>query len=446
MRGDRPEGRLLHPRRRQPDRRAAGGADPHPAPAGVGQRRLPAPDAAGARGPAGRAGRDAATARRDVAPTPRRAALAQALLMAADAGAGRPALGERRRGDLDGRRRRRSRGRRPVSVVVARSLAWLVLFSPAGPDRDRRGRRPAAAARRAARQLPARRLGAPAAVGGRAARRAVRRDRRLRRVVDHPLRPRARREDRQRRRPALRTARDRPAQDRARRGRGAGGGPRPATGSTATSCASARSGSAPGPRSARAARCCRARGSARVPRSRPGPRSPARSPPVSAGRARPRGGPASPACRWPSTRPSRSRSWALAYGVTSMLLGLLPAVAALPALAIVAVGVAGTASPAEATGGALLMVAPATVAYLVDVRAARPGRRAPARHRHARGLPPGAQPRGLAGLGHGAADGHGPHGPVPAVRQPVHAGVAAAARRQGRPRTSRRRRCSRCRR
>ena len=55
VRRDRPEGRLLHPRRRQPDRRAAGGPDPHPAPAGVGQRRLPAPEAGGARGPAGRA-------------------------------------------------------------------------------------------------------------------------------------------------------------------------------------------------------------------------------------------------------------------------------------------------------------------------------------------------------------------------------------------------------
>jgi non-ribosomal peptide synthetase-like protein len=68
---------------------------------------------------------------------------------------------------------------------------------------------------------------------------------------------------------------------------------------------------------------------------------------------------------WPSTRPLRSRSWALAYGITSTLLGLLPAVAALPALAIVAAGVTGAASLAEATGGALLMVAPATVAYLV---------------------------------------------------------------------------------
>ena len=72
---------------------------------------------------------------------------------------------------------------------------------------------------------------------------------------------------------------------------------------------------------------------------------------------------------WPSTRPLRSRSWQLAYGVTSMILGLMPAVAALPALAIVAVGVAGTASPVEATSGALLMVAPATVAYLVTYAA-----------------------------------------------------------------------------
>ncbi|TWF75227.1 non-ribosomal peptide synthetase-like protein [Pseudonocardia hierapolitana] len=68
---------------------------------------------------------------------------------------------------------------------------------------------------------------------------------------------------------------------------------------------------------------------------------------------------------WPSTRPAHSRYWALVYGFTSMLLGLLPAVAALPALMIVAGGVAGTTSPAEATGRALLVVAPATLAYLL---------------------------------------------------------------------------------
>jgi non-ribosomal peptide synthetase-like protein len=75
------------------------------------------------------------------------------------------------------------------------------------------------------------------------------------------------------------------------------------------------------------------------------------------------------AVHWPSSRPARSRSWALAYGVTSMLLGLLPAVAALPALVIIAAGIAGTASPAEATVGALLVVAPATAAYLLTYAA-----------------------------------------------------------------------------
>ena len=72
---------------------------------------------------------------------------------------------------------------------------------------------------------------------------------------------------------------------------------------------------------------------------------------------------------WPSTRPPRSRRWALAYGGASMLLGLLPTVAALPALVIIAAGVAGTASPAAATGAALLMVAPATIAYLLTYAA-----------------------------------------------------------------------------
>ena len=73
--------------------------------------------------------------------------------------------------------------------------------------------------------------------------------------------------------------------------------------------------------------------------------------------------------RWPSARPPRSRRWAFAYGLASMLLGLLPAMAALPALVIVAAGVVGTASPAEAIRGALLMVAPATLAYLATYAA-----------------------------------------------------------------------------
>ena len=74
--GVRPEGRLLHPRRRQPHRRAAGGPDPHPAPAGVGQRRLPAPDAAERSRPGWTPGRDrtarATSRRRHAAPRSRR--------------------------------------------------------------------------------------------------------------------------------------------------------------------------------------------------------------------------------------------------------------------------------------------------------------------------------------------------------------------------------------
>jgi non-ribosomal peptide synthetase-like protein len=69
--------------------------------------------------------------------------------------------------------------------------------------------------------------------------------------------------------------------------------------------------------------------------------------------------------RWPAARAHRSRAWALAYGATSVLLGLLPAVAALPALAVLALGVVGAASPGEAAVAALLLVAPATLAHLL---------------------------------------------------------------------------------
>ena len=62
-------------------------------------------------------------------------------------------------------------------------------------------------------------------------------------------------------------------------------------------------------------------------------------------------------------------------------------------------------------------------------------RRVPAaRHRPAARLPPGARPDRLAGLGDRAADGRGAHLPLPALRQPGHTGLAACARRQGRPR------------
>jgi non-ribosomal peptide synthetase-like protein len=56
------------------------------------------------------------------------------------------------------------------------------------------------------------------------------------------------------------------------------------------------------------------------------------------------------ALRWPSSRPPRSRRWAWAYGVTSLLLGLLPAIAAVPAIVLVA-----GAAPSL---GAMLALAP----------------------------------------------------------------------------------------
>ena len=51
-----------------------------------------------------------------------------------------------------------------------------------------------------------------------------------------------------------------------------------------------------------------------------------------------------------------------------------------------------------------------------------------------RGLPPGAQPGRLAGVGHRTPDGRRPQLPVPDLRQPAHAVVAAPARRENRPR------------
>ena len=359
--GERPEGRLLQPRRRQPHRGAAGRADPHAAPAGVGQRRLPAPQAGVTGGPAGRTHHDhdhAARRHTDTAPRGARAGPAHGT----DAGAGRPALGGRRRRDLDGRRPPGPLGAHRPVVVARGGLAPPV--QPRRADRDRRGRRPAAAARRAARQLPARRLGARAAVGGHPARRAVRCDGRLG----------ASWTTRYARALGAKIGNDvdlhsaPPVTGLLKIGRGAAVAPEVDLGGYwvdgdvvrigkirigAGATVGSRSTLLPGARIGKGAEI--AAGSTvhgAVPAGQRWAGSPARR----AGKS---------GVSWPSTRPARSRSWALTYGVTSMLLGLVPAVAALPALAIVAVGVAGTASPAEATSGALLMVAPATVAYLV---------------------------------------------------------------------------------
>lgn len=72
------------------------------------------------------------------------------------------------------------------------------------------------------------------------------------------------------------------------------------------------------------------------------------------------------ALKWPSSRPPRSRFWASVYGATSVALGLLPAVAALPAVAVLGCAITRTASLGAALGQALLFTPLATVAYFVS--------------------------------------------------------------------------------
>ena len=73
--------------------------------------------------------------------------------------------------------------------------------------------------------------------------------------------------------------------------------------------------------------------------------------------------------RWPDKKPPRSRRWAGVYGVTSFLLGLLPALAALPAVAIVGAAVTGTTGIAAAWNAALAVTPVATLAYLATYAA-----------------------------------------------------------------------------
>jgi non-ribosomal peptide synthetase-like protein len=88
--------------------------------------------------------------------------------------------------------------------------------------------------------------------------------------------------------------------------------------------------------------------------------------PVPAGK-RWAGSPAAPSAAkdgavWPAQRPARrSRPWAAVYGLTAQLLGLVPVVAALPALALLGWAVAGR----PALGAALAVVPAAVVASFV---------------------------------------------------------------------------------
>ncbi|HEV7651902.1 MAG TPA: Pls/PosA family non-ribosomal peptide synthetase [Actinophytocola sp.] len=68
--------------------------------------------------------------------------------------------------------------------------------------------------------------------------------------------------------------------------------------------------------------------------------------------------------RWPHQRPPRPRRWSLAYDVTSVLLGLLPALCALPALYLAGLFVAGTPTLGAALGAALPSVPVVTIAWL----------------------------------------------------------------------------------
>ncbi|OLB77596.1 MAG: amino acid adenylation protein [Actinobacteria bacterium 13_2_20CM_2_71_6] len=57
--------------------------------------------------------------------------------------------------------------------------------------------------------------------------------------------------------------------------------------------------------------------------------------------------------RWPDRRPPRTRRWTLAYGVTSLVLGFLPVLAALPGLVVLGRFLRGTPTLAAALRGAL---------------------------------------------------------------------------------------------
>ncbi|MFL6145747.1 MAG: Pls/PosA family non-ribosomal peptide synthetase [Labedaea sp.] len=73
---------------------------------------------------------------------------------------------------------------------------------------------------------------------------------------------------------------------------------------------------------------------------------------------------AKPSSHWPAERPPHRLRWRLGYGLTSLLLGVLPAVAAIPGLLVLGSFVRGQATLAGALGHALLAVPPATVSFL----------------------------------------------------------------------------------
>ena len=216
-------------------------------PAGVGRRPLPAPEAGGARGPAGRARARPATRPRDVVPTPRRRGARAGAAHGADAGARRACAG----------RASPRRSRRSLAVAV-----------PWAPHRVRGGRWwwPAAccsSARPGGSGSPRAAPGCCCAACARAATRAAARctcgcgrPTRLAELSGATGVSGASWTTCYARALGAKIGQDvdlhsaaaghRPAQDRARRGRRAGGGPRRLLGRRRRRCTSARSGSAPG--------------------------------------------------------------------------------------------------------------------------------------------------------------------------------------------------------
>lgn len=67
--------------------------------------------------------------------------------------------------------------------------------------------------------------------------------------------------------------------------------------------------------------------------------------------------------RWPDLRPPRRRRWTIGYGATSLALGLLPALSAVPAVLLLGASVDGSATLGAALGSALLVVPLAAVTW-----------------------------------------------------------------------------------
>ena len=256
------------------------------------------------------------------------------------------------------------------------------------------------------------------------------------------LRPRARREDRRGRRPAHAPARHRHARRSATAPRSSPRSTSPATGSTATSCASAGCASAPARRSAPAARSLPGTRIGQRRRDRAGIRRVrARARRAALGRARPPSASAARRARLaPERRPRRTRWLVGVRRCRRLFLALLP-------IARVRRGRRRdrrTASPAPTTSVEAALPrrsrgsCPRRSSSGVSFAGARRGRRAAARRSGCtRGVHPVRSRVGWQAWTTERLLDCLAHDPVPALLEPVHARLAAHARRRGRARASR---------